>query len=195
MARRRSRTASAASLLSGGARDNVIGGVRPLRRSEEAPFLPLAPELSELAAGNLISANVESGIRIVGEGSDGNLVLGNLIGVSLGEEPLGNGGDGVTIAEGDPGLAHVIRDHAAAGVVVSGAATSGHRRGSKPGNTRFRTTPFFGGRGGTLPRIGRDTRLRNRSRCCSLLARSHGRGHPRRLMGAGGVRRLSTRAL
>ncbi|HUT90132.1 MAG TPA: hypothetical protein VMY37_11590 [Thermoguttaceae bacterium] len=47
----------------------------------------------DAAQRNLISGNGEFGVNILGEGSDGNVVAGNLIGTDVaGASPLGNGG-------------------------------------------------------------------------------------------------------
>lgn len=65
----------------GGTKDNRVGGDAFLAR-------------------NLISGNGLRGVNIVGAGTDGNLVTGNDIGLTLDYAALGNAGDGVYIGSG-----------------------------------------------------------------------------------------------
>jgi hypothetical protein len=136
--------------VTGGARGTTIGGVRPVF-NPLVPSLPLAPDLGNLGGANLISGNSASGVRVSGAGVEGTNILGNLIGFSFGETPLGNG-DGVTVSDGaqdtcigdclslaerDPGFANIVADHAGAGVLVCGETTAGAsiRRSSVARNT------------------------------------------------------------
>src|SRR5262249_53741005 len=59
-------------------------------------------------ARNVISGNVGIGVRIVDNGTTGNVVLGNYIGTnSTGMAALGNGAEGVVISGGD-GTANTV---------------------------------------------------------------------------------------
>jgi len=87
------------------------------------------------AATNVISANREEGVRIVGSAATGNEVLGNLIGTRADGSPgLGNTSVGVLILDAPgntiggtaPGAANTITDSSAAGVAVSGAGATGN---------------------------------------------------------------------
>lgn len=49
---------------------------------------------------NIISANIEDGVRITGANASQNLVWGNLIGTTKSGGALGNGGAGVSIIDG-----------------------------------------------------------------------------------------------
>ena len=74
---------------SSGASNNTIGGVNA--------------SAGVLSAGNLISGNGRHGVRVVGAGSSGNVVLGNFLGTDrLGTLALGNTIHGVLL-EGAPG--------------------------------------------------------------------------------------------
>ena len=70
-------------LLTDGCRGNQIGGLEP-------------------GAGNVIAANLRTGLRLESTGTDSNIVQNNYVGVAAdGETPLGNGEAGIWIA-GDP---------------------------------------------------------------------------------------------
>ncbi|RUL86295.1 NosD domain-containing protein [Tautonia sociabilis] len=112
-------------LLASGAVGNTIGG-------ENAGA-------GQRTAGNLISGNGGSGIRVLGEGASGNLLLGNSIGTgAAGAVPIGNGVDGIRI-EGRPsntiggvnppagGLTagNLVSGNAGAGIRLIGAGASG----------------------------------------------------------------------
>ncbi|MBX6313452.1 MAG: right-handed parallel beta-helix repeat-containing protein [Isosphaeraceae bacterium] len=98
-------------LISGAAASgNVIQGNRigtdaagsaPLGNDQDGVFINRAPSNliggTEAGASNLIAANGFSGVDIADAGATGNAVLGNLIGVGLNGEPLGNRGYGVII--------------------------------------------------------------------------------------------------
>lgn len=51
-----------------------------------------------LAARNVISGNNQNGVHVLGLASSNNLVVGNIIGLSLSNADLGNTGDGVRVA-------------------------------------------------------------------------------------------------
>jgi hypothetical protein len=88
-------------------------------------------------AANVISANREEGVRLVGAGATGNRIQGNFIGTNAaGSTGLGNTSDGVLVIGGasgntiggtEGGSGNVITGSLAAGVVVSGSGTIGNR--------------------------------------------------------------------
>jgi hypothetical protein len=101
-------------LVESGARDNTIGGVLP-------------------GYGNLISGNVGPGISIMGNGSDRNVVQGNLIGPDLsGDGTLGNGtgvnlyqGPNDTLVGGDSvGARNVIAGNSGSGINITGISAN-----------------------------------------------------------------------
>ena len=93
-------------VIEGGAANNTIGG-------------------TDLGAANVISGNSFDGVLLYGDGTTGNLVLGNLIGVNeAGTAKLGNGDDGVLIKRGAAGNT-VGGTVAGAGNVISGNASNG----------------------------------------------------------------------
>jgi uncharacterized repeat protein (TIGR01451 family) len=76
-------------------------------------------------AGNLISGNIEDGVKIEDSGSTGNQVQGNFIGTDVtGTAVLGNNVNGVNI-DGAPN--NLIGGTAGAGNVISGNANTGVR--------------------------------------------------------------------
>ena len=96
--------------VSGGARNNTIGGTRP-------------------GAGNVISGNDGAGVAMNVTGTTGNRVYGNKIGTdAAGNAPKANGVDGVFLAFGASG--NLIGGAGAAGNVISGNTTNGANRGS-----------------------------------------------------------------
>jgi hypothetical protein len=71
--------------IQGGCSGNTVGGTAP-------------------AAGNVISANGDSGVGISGSGTDANVVDGNKVGTDVsGSRALGNADDGITIDSGAAG--------------------------------------------------------------------------------------------
>ena len=101
-------------LVESGAHDNTIGGVLP-------------------GYGNLISGNVGPGISIFGNGSDRNVVQGNLIGTYLtGDGTLGNGtgvningGPNDTLVGGDTLEArNIIAGNGGSGINITGISTN-----------------------------------------------------------------------
>jgi titin len=101
----------------GGAQNNIIGG-------------------DSVGERNLISGNADSGVRIVGAGTNGNVVSGNYIGVDItGGAALANNGSGVYIALGaqnnliggnDTSEHNVISGNAHVGVEILDANTTGN---------------------------------------------------------------------
>jgi hypothetical protein len=83
--------------------------------------------------GNIISANGANGVVIGGAGSDGNAIVGNLIGLAAdGATPLGssasgvdirNGAQGNTVGGDTPGERNVISGNGRGGVVVENGGT------------------------------------------------------------------------
>jgi CSLREA domain-containing protein len=78
-------------------------------------------------ARNVISGNAVHGVEVIFPGSSGNVVQGNYIGTDVtGSSLLGNGGEGVLIAEAQgnlvggimPGAGNVISGNAANGVAI-----------------------------------------------------------------------------
>ncbi len=102
--------------IDGGAANNTIGG-------------------TTAGAGNVISANGNSGIWITGAGTTGVVVQQNLIGTDVtGTKPLGNTDDGVEIDNGaknttiggtTAGAGNVISDNGQNGIWITGAGTTG----------------------------------------------------------------------
>lgn len=85
---------------------------------------------SNVIEGNLISGNLQQGIAIHITGTDSTRVTSNMIGTDItGTQPLGNGADGIRIAEGpkhsviggSPQDANVIAFNAGNGVTVMSA--------------------------------------------------------------------------
>lgn len=84
--------------------------------------------------GNLLSGNVEAGVRLSNTGSDQNKVFGNLIGTDLtGSLPLGNGLSGIIITDGasnnvvggaNSGEANLISANSESGVLMRSVGTS-----------------------------------------------------------------------
>ena len=94
--------------ITGGAQNNTIGG-------------------TAAGARNVISGNGDDGIDIDGAGTDGNVILGNYIGLNAaGNAALGNDSDGIVI--GNSASGNIIGGSAAgAGNVISGNDTEGVR--------------------------------------------------------------------
>jgi hypothetical protein len=98
----------------GGANGNTVGG-------------PLATDR------NLISDNVEDGVYLADPDTSGNTVLGNSIGTEItGTDFLGNGGNGVTLANGATGntiggaASNLLSGNGGDGVLLTDAGTSGN---------------------------------------------------------------------
>ncbi len=104
-------------LITGGAKANTVGGTKS-------------------DATNVISGSGLDGVVLVGPGTSGNLVLGNLIGTDInGTTSLGNAFDGVDIENGaaantvggrTTGAANVISGNSDTGVDFYGSGTSGN---------------------------------------------------------------------
>jgi titin len=98
--------------------------------------------VNDAAERNVISGNANQGVRVAGAGTQGNVVAGNLIGTNAtGSAALGNGGDGVRVANGaqsnrigtdgngigDAAEGNVIAFNGGVGVAISGAGTVGNK--------------------------------------------------------------------
>ncbi len=132
---------------------------------------------SDVTPPNVISANGQAGVRIVGTGASGNIVQGNRIGTdSNGAQDLGNGVDGVAIVSASmnliggahPGARNVISGNGENGILVldlpgSGNQILGNFIGVNASGTAALSNGLFGIRiqssssniiGGTLPGAG-----------------------------------------
>jgi Astacin (Peptidase family M12A) len=88
------------------------------------------------SAANVISANLDIGVAIVGANDNGNIVEGNFIGTDItGRKPLGNVYAGVAIYGGSQGnliggtsagARNIISDNGTYGVTLGAAGTSGN---------------------------------------------------------------------
>ncbi|UCE19469.1 MAG: right-handed parallel beta-helix repeat-containing protein [Gemmatimonadota bacterium] len=116
---------------------NLIGtdreGTNPLRNEQNGILLINAWDntLGELPGNNLISGNGENGIYIIGNGSRGNTIGGNMIGVDFdGENQLANEEHGIKIEFADEnviggftGIAHnVISGNKKSGILLTQSA-------------------------------------------------------------------------
>lgn len=98
--------ARAGLLIDRGSQNNLIGGVLE-------------------GSGNLISGNLGAGIQ-VSQNSQGNQILGNWIGInSMGQSPLSNGGDGISISGGNTN--QIGGNEAGARNIISGNVGDGIR--------------------------------------------------------------------
>ena len=106
-------------VITGGAQNNTIGG-------------------TAAGARNVISGNADDGIDIDGVGTDGNVILGNYIGLNAaGTAALGNDSDGVVI--GNSASGNIIGGAAAgAGNVISGNNLEGVRMNNNSTGTIVR---------------------------------------------------------
>lgn len=109
-------------------------------------------------AGNVISANHNDGIEIIGETSSGNVVEGNRFGTDVsGTEDLGNGGDGVdiigapnnTVGGTEDGAGNLLSGNGISGVEISGETASGNEvlgnfAGTNAEGTEALGNGFFG---------------------------------------------------
>jgi hypothetical protein len=103
--------------IANGAGTNTFGGLTP-------------------ATANVISANLNIGVAIVGVGDNGNIVQGNFIGTDItGKKALGNVYAGVAIYGGSQGnliggtsagARNIISDNGTYGVTIGAAGTSGN---------------------------------------------------------------------
>jgi CSLREA domain-containing protein len=90
-------------------------------------------------ARNVISGNLESGVKIIGSAATGNRVEGNFIGTNAsGAQPLGNGSDGVTLTSANntiggtaPGARNVISGNGSVngdnGIHIAGSDATDNR--------------------------------------------------------------------
>jgi Right handed beta helix region len=111
------------TLPDGAASDNILSGVDILGRAS-----------SNTVTGNILSNN-SNGVTILDAGTTGNTVASNLIGLTASGSAQGNGFVGVEIALGATGNTiggatiaseNVISGNATAGVLISGAGTTGN---------------------------------------------------------------------
>ncbi len=98
---------------------NTVGGL------PDGPVSPGNPP------GNYIAGNGDDGVVITGAAASGNLVQGNVIGLSVEPATLGNTGDGVEINNapantvgGGATARNVISDNGDSGVYITGAAAT-----------------------------------------------------------------------
>jgi parallel beta-helix repeat protein len=97
-----------------GSDNNTIGGTAP-------------------GAGNVISGNNGEGVRVIGAGTTGNVILGNRIGTNAaGTAAIGNGTDGINIQGGANGTT-IGGSAAGAGNLISGNLQSGIEISSSDG--------------------------------------------------------------
>ncbi|MBC7222809.1 MAG: right-handed parallel beta-helix repeat-containing protein, partial [Anaerolineae bacterium] len=88
--------------------------------------------LGRVAEGeaNQVSGNAGPGIWLRGEGTQGNVVAGNLVGTDFGGyQPLGNGEDGIRLSHGageNVVLANVVAGNGADGLRLEGVGTAGN---------------------------------------------------------------------
>lgn len=86
---------------------------------------------------NVISGNADDGIDISGSKADGNIVIGNLVGLGAdGSTVLGQGGDGIVVTNGATnnviggtaaGSGNIVSNNANDGIELSGSGTSGNQ--------------------------------------------------------------------
>jgi len=128
-------------LVGEGAHHNTIGGLLP-------------------GYGNLISGNVDHGVTIMGNGSDRNVVQGNLIGTDLSGDGTLSNGTGVTIIQGPNdtlvggdtvGARNVIAGNSGSGILITGISTNDTQvQGNFVGVNPSGTLPLPNGRGVTI---------------------------------------------
>jgi parallel beta-helix repeat protein len=132
-----------------GAKSNIIGGATP-------------------AEGNVISANMKSGVRINGAGTQGNVITNNLIGLGAdGSYDLGNVGDGIYLygASADTviGPGNIISGNKSYGIEIDGVNNtqiSGNYIGTNASGNAARKNDSYGimvSAGAVNTQIGGDT--------------------------------------
>jgi CSLREA domain-containing protein len=104
--------------LGSGSNNNIIGG-------------------TQAGAGNLISANIDAGVKIADPDTTGNVVQGNFIGTDVtGKVALGNSGPGVNVEGGASGnliggtganTGNLISGNRDSGVRIANAGTEGNK--------------------------------------------------------------------
>ncbi len=121
---------------------NFIGttaaGTSPLGNALAGIFVDGAPRAqiggTTAGAGNVISGNPQSGVRVIGSAAAGAVVQGNRIGTNAaGTAKLANGGDGVLIRDAPgaaiggttPAARNVISGNAGSGISLEDAGTTG----------------------------------------------------------------------
>ena len=136
-------------LITGGAHSNTIGG-------------------TAAGAGNVISGNSLSGLKVVGAGTSGNLVQGNRIGTdAAGNVSLANGRDGVeisssatgnTIGGTAAGASNVISGNTRYGVIINTATATGNvLEGNLIGTNAAGTGTLGNGEHGVVITLGAHT--------------------------------------
>ncbi len=128
-----SRSGSAGNVIQG----NVIG-LGPdgtTRRGNTGVGVRIDQDASEntIGSGNVISANAAGGVTLVGAGTTGNSIVGNLIGTdATGLLARGNGANGISIdgaagnTIGAVGGGNVISGNTIGGIFVTGATANGN---------------------------------------------------------------------
>jgi len=133
-------------LITGGAHSNTIGG-------------------TAAGAGNVISGNSLSGVKVVGAGTSGNLVQGNRIGTDgAGNVSLANGRDGVeisssatgnTIGGTAAGAGNVISGNTRYGVITNTPTATGNvLEGNRIGTNAAGTSALGNGEHGVVMALG-----------------------------------------
>jgi hypothetical protein len=107
------------------------GGLHQVSNTKEGVYILGGGRDNTIGPDNVISGNGERGILIEDEGTTGNNVSGNLIGLKMnGAEALGNGNNGITISAGAQnntiGPDNIISGNAGEGVRLDTNETSGN---------------------------------------------------------------------
>ena len=84
---------------------------------------------------NVVSANVQGGIAIIGDSADSNILVANTIGARFGGTVALPNGNGIVVTDGDSNdiSDNVISGNKLSGIVVSGNATTNSFTGNKIG--------------------------------------------------------------
>ena len=123
----------------------TLDGTTAMANGEDGVFLAFETETTiggtTEAARNIISGNGFSGVLIQFTESMSNTVQGNLIGVNINEEPLGNGFDGITISQSvanviggtQEGAGNLIAHNGIDGMLLTNGADSNRIEGNTIG--------------------------------------------------------------
>ena len=117
---------------------NQIGGIAIVGGAANNIVGTDGDGIGDAVEGNVIAGNTADGVAISGSGSDSNVVAGNLIGIGVTGQALGNGGNGVAIFGGatknrigtdsngksDLLERNIIAASGSHGLVISGAGTA-----------------------------------------------------------------------